>query len=147
MSPGFRLKNTDVSAVTPIARVAIAPPPGATVESMVISPDGERVAFAAREAGGIHLWIQQLDSLAVERLPGTDGASFPFWSSKGDQVGFFASGRLKRIVIATREVADLAAAPRASVNVERTGRHRVRARSRRPADAPRSVRRRPRAGD
>lgn len=111
ISPGFRSARTQLSAVAPMGRFAIAPPPGAIVQSLVISPDGKSVVFAAREAAGTRLWIQQLDSLAADRLPGTDGASFPFWSTKGDRVGFFAGGRLKCLALATRETTDLAAAP------------------------------------
>jgi len=40
-----------------------------------------------------------LDSLAAQPLAGTDGASYPFWSPDSLSVGFFASGKLKRIDI------------------------------------------------
>jgi Tol biopolymer transport system component len=49
--------------------------------------------------------------MIARALAGTEGASFPFWSPNGANIGFFAGGRLKRVVVATDEVADLAAAP------------------------------------
>src|SRR5262249_6268246 len=33
-------------------------------------------------------------------LPGTDGATFPFWSPDGSAIAFFADGRLKRVDVA-----------------------------------------------
>lgn len=92
-------------------RWALAPPSGMVVESLVVSPDAERVAFSARGSGPADLWVQQLDSTAAEKLPGTAGAAFPFWSPDGQHVGFFAGGRLKVVVLATREIRDLAGAP------------------------------------
>jgi Tol biopolymer transport system component len=92
-------------------RIALAPPAGVVIHSLVVSPDGARIAFAGRGGTGGDLWVKQLDSLVADRLPGTDNASFPFWSPDGAHVGFFADGRLKTITLATREIRDLAAAP------------------------------------
>src|SRR5262249_33212087 len=45
------------------------------------------------------LWVRPLDSVAAEPLPGTDGATYPFWSPDGGSVAFFADSKLKRIDI------------------------------------------------
>ena len=37
--------------------------------------------------------IRRLDSVAVGKLPETEGASFPFWSPDSLFVGFFANGK------------------------------------------------------
>ena len=95
----------------PLIRVAVAPPSGVIVDSLVISPDGEQLAFAGKNAGGMRLWIQRLDSAAAESVPGTEGATHPFWSPEGQHVGFFAGGWLKRVALATREVRQIAPAP------------------------------------
>ena len=105
---GLRAARTRVQ---PTLRLALAPPPGVVVESLVISPDGRRVAFAGRAGDGAHLWVRELESPASEVVPHTDGASFPFWSPDGQHIGFFADGRLKHVAIATREIRDLAPAP------------------------------------
>ncbi len=63
-----------------------------------LSPDGTRVAFTGQDdAGSRVLWIRVLDSLAVRALPGTEGATRPFWSPEGNFIGFFAGGELKKI--------------------------------------------------
>jgi hypothetical protein len=40
--------------------------------------------------------VRRFDALTSVRLPGTEDASYPFWSPDGEQVAFFASGLLKR---------------------------------------------------
>jgi len=64
-----------------------------------ISPDGRRVAFTAVSEGRPMLWVRQLDSLAAQVLPGTEGANYPFWSPDSRFIGFFASPKLKKIDI------------------------------------------------
>jgi eukaryotic-like serine/threonine-protein kinase len=62
------------------------------------SPDGLRLAYVAQNADGkVLLWVRPLDSLEAQALAGTEGASFPFWSPDNHYVGFFASGKLKKI--------------------------------------------------
>jgi len=61
-----------------------------------ISPDGRAIAFVAT-GGGPRLWVRRLDSLTVQELPGTSGASYPFWSPDSRSVGFFAEDKLKKI--------------------------------------------------
>ncbi|MGO9127469.1 MAG: protein kinase domain-containing protein [Terriglobales bacterium] len=66
----------------------------------VLSPDGTYVAFTAA-SGGLQsktsLWIRSMDKLEAQMLAGTEGATFPFWSSDGRSLGFFADGKLKTI--------------------------------------------------
>ncbi len=66
----------------------------------VLSPDGQRIAFAARdEAGKVLIWIRSLSSFTAQPLTGTDGATDPFWSPDSRFLGFFADGKLKKIEI------------------------------------------------
>jgi eukaryotic-like serine/threonine-protein kinase len=52
----------------------------------------------ARDASGKYsLWVRQLDSLTLQKLEGTEGASNPFWSADSRFVGFFLEGKLKKI--------------------------------------------------
>jgi serine/threonine protein kinase len=65
---------------------------------MSLSPDGKRMVFAATgQDGTSQLWIRSLDSATAQRLPGTDGGAFPFWSPDGLWVAFFADGKLKKV--------------------------------------------------
>ena len=66
--------------------------------NLTVSPDGGKVAFASVDSSGTSaLWVRRFDSLTSTRLPGTEGASYPFWSPDGGQLAFYARGRLKRI--------------------------------------------------
>jgi len=96
----------------PTVRLALAPPAGVVIESLAAAPDGQRVAFSGRATiANVDLWVQALDSPAADKLPGTAGATFPFWSPDSQHVGYFADGRLKTIALATRTIRDLAPAP------------------------------------
>jgi len=65
---------------------------------VIISPDGQQIAFVAVNAEGkTLLWVRALDALAAQSLAGTEGASAPFWSPDSRTLGFFAGGKLKKI--------------------------------------------------
>ena len=71
---------------------------GRTGTSVVISPDGHRLAYTARdEAGKVLIWIRTLDTLMPQPLLGTEDAEFPFWSPDSRFVGYFANGKLIKI--------------------------------------------------
>jgi len=66
----------------------------------VLSPDGSHIAFVTSDAQGKHqVWIRALADASSRALPGTDGASYPFWSPDSKAIGFFADGKLKRIAV------------------------------------------------
>jgi Tol biopolymer transport system component len=88
-----------VSDPSDLQRLSMLPPRGAVIKSSVISPDGRRIAFTAVSGGQQTLWVRALDSLEPKALPGTDNASYPFWSPDGHSLGFLQSGRLKTIDI------------------------------------------------
>jgi Tol biopolymer transport system component len=65
---------------------------------VTVSPDGKRLAFvAASEQGKETIWVRALDEANAVELVGTDGASYPFWSPDSRSLGFFSSGKLRRI--------------------------------------------------
>jgi eukaryotic-like serine/threonine-protein kinase len=67
---------------------------------IALSPDGRRLAFAARQRGATtrYLWVQSLGDSSARPLEGTEGARFPFWSPDSQWLGFFTSNdALKRI--------------------------------------------------
>jgi serine/threonine protein kinase len=89
----------------PVIRSSILPPAGASFVTMVpgagppvLSPDGTRIAFTARdEKSKILLYVRPLSSLTAQPLSGTDEATYPFWSPDGREIGFFGEGKLKTI--------------------------------------------------
>jgi serine/threonine-protein kinase len=54
------------------------------------------VAFLA---SGSDLYVRSLDQLQATALSGTDGAETPFFSPDSQWLGFFASGKLKKIAV------------------------------------------------
>jgi Tol biopolymer transport system component len=85
-----------------MVRSSILPPDKAAFAfengPVAVSPDGRRVAFVARPADGKSaLWVRPLTGLSAQPLPGTEGASYPFWSPDSRFLGFFADGKLKKI--------------------------------------------------
>jgi eukaryotic-like serine/threonine-protein kinase len=68
--------------------------------SLAVSPDGLNVAFVAAVDGQPHVWVRSLDSVVARPLPGTGGASLPFWSADSRSVAFYADSSLKRIDLA-----------------------------------------------
>ena len=77
-----------------------------------VSPDGTRIAFAARdEAHGVLLWVRALDTPDAVPLAGTENGSYPFWSPDGRSIGYFADGKLKRVEVVGGTPLALADAP------------------------------------
>jgi eukaryotic-like serine/threonine-protein kinase len=104
-----------------VVRAYLTPPPNAVFDFMgdfsgppVLSPDGTRVAFAARSPKEQNsIWLRRLDAVPAEKLAGTDGAFAQFWSADGKFIGFFADSKLKKISSSGGPVTILADAPNA----------------------------------
>jgi eukaryotic-like serine/threonine-protein kinase len=66
-----------------------------------ISPDGRLVAYISNRDDGVQrLSLRSLDATDARTLPGTEGATAPFFSPDGLHLAFFADGKLKRVPIA-----------------------------------------------
>jgi len=81
-------------------RLQLAPPTGTRFVSVpAVSPDGRNIVFATvPDAGGdVRLWLRPLSASGATELPGTTGASYPFWSADSRSIAFFAEGKLKRV--------------------------------------------------
>ncbi len=86
-------------------RFNVGPPAGWTfamdnnLGPVAVSPDGQHIAFAARDdlSGSVRVWVRDLAAMQASFLPGTEGAGFVFWSHDSRSIGFFAGGYLKRV--------------------------------------------------
>ncbi len=72
----------------------------ATVPAVALSPDGHRLVYVAVRSGVQQLFVRSMDSREGKPLPGTEGAMSPFFSPDGRWIGFFATGKLKKISVA-----------------------------------------------
>ncbi|MEO6008792.1 MAG: protein kinase [Vicinamibacteraceae bacterium] len=108
-------------AGTPL-RFTVAPPSelafggpmaGGTGNSaqLAMSPDGQHIAFVAGTPSGYRLYLRSLTSLTATALPGTEGATYPFWAPDSSAIGFFANGKVKRKSIGGGPPVVLADAP------------------------------------
>ncbi|HEV2201007.1 MAG TPA: protein kinase [Bryobacteraceae bacterium] len=63
--------------------------------STILSPDGSRLVFVSQN----RLFTRRLDQLGATELPGTQGATSPFFSPDGQWVAFFSQNRLRKISV------------------------------------------------
>ena len=68
--------------------------------AFALSPDGSQLVFVARHGTTTQLFLRRLGEFTVRPLEGTDSASTPVFSPKGDAVAFVAGNALKRISLA-----------------------------------------------
>lgn len=68
--------------------------------SVVLSPDGLRIAFTAIDSTDKErkLWVRSLNSLISQALPGTNDAQFPFWSFDSRYLAFYDGKHLKKVL-------------------------------------------------
>jgi hypothetical protein len=92
-------------------RYTISVPENSAVHSFAVSPDGRLVAIAAAINGKQQLWLRPLDALQAQPMPGTEDATYPFWSPDSRYIGFFAQGRLKKIATGGGPAQTLGEAP------------------------------------
>ena len=107
------------SPARPVVRAMIPPPDGSQFMPVgtqagpaALSLDGRRVAFSASGPDGpSRLWVRPIGSVVAQPLAGTENGTFPFWSPDGQELGFFADRKLKKIDIASSTVTSLCDAP------------------------------------
>jgi Tol biopolymer transport system component/predicted Ser/Thr protein kinase len=87
----------------PLVRVSVDLGPDAMYGNRmtaVISPDGTRIVFLVKGAGGTPMLATRLLSqTSATLLPGTENAFDPFFKPDGQWIGFFADGKLKKISV------------------------------------------------
>ncbi|MCJ7755466.1 MAG: protein kinase, partial [Thermoanaerobaculales bacterium] len=107
------------SDATRVVRAAIPAPPGTVFHLepfnpgvATVSPDGNLVAFTAREASGeFRLYLRGIDESEAHALDGTDGGHYPFWSPDSRWIGFVANGKLRKVLATGGPVQTICDAP------------------------------------
>jgi len=86
----------------PATRMQFAIPVSSEVGHMALSNDGSLLAFVSPEenSGIPMLYVQRVGAAAATLLPGTEGASYPFWSPDNAYLGFFANDKLQKVAVA-----------------------------------------------
>jgi eukaryotic-like serine/threonine-protein kinase len=101
----WNLRPSQAPAPQPVTRTVITLPPGQQLAGLenglavALSPDGTRLAYVARQGGAQQLYLRAMDSLEAQPIPSTEGGVSPFFSPDGQWVGFFASGKLKKVSV------------------------------------------------
>ncbi|HXZ20301.1 MAG TPA: protein kinase, partial [Candidatus Acidoferrales bacterium] len=68
--------------------------------SEVFSPDGTRIVYVVNAADGKQqLYVRELGQLQAVALGDTNSARDPFFSPDGEWIGFFASGKMKKVSV------------------------------------------------
>jgi Tol biopolymer transport system component len=97
----------------PLLRSSISLSSGLSLDqnnsSLALSPDGRWLAVVAGgdDGKGQQLWLRSIDSLTIQPIGGTSGATYPFWSPDSGIVGFFADQKLKKVEISSGTVQTL----------------------------------------
>jgi Tol biopolymer transport system component/predicted Ser/Thr protein kinase len=101
---GIAIWNLKPTPPKPVTRTVITLPPGDRLvgpeeTSLALSPDGKQLAYAAIRGVTSQIYMRSMDSQEARPIPGTEGASEPFFSPDGQWIGFFSGGKLKKISV------------------------------------------------
>jgi Tol biopolymer transport system component len=94
--------NRSASGTSRAERLAFVAPVGLSFDDVksdfvVISPDGQKIAFSATGADGKSmLYVRDLDSAEAKVLPGSENPLAAFWSPDSKSVAYGSNGKLKR---------------------------------------------------
>jgi Tol biopolymer transport system component len=90
--------------------------PGLNGTGILISPDGQRLMYSGNpDEQRNAIWMRPLSGDTPQKLAGTDGAGFSFWSPDSRYLAFVADGKLKKVDVlggAPQVLADFSGQPR-----------------------------------
>jgi eukaryotic-like serine/threonine-protein kinase len=107
----WNLKPAPTSAPKSVSRFTIALPPGQQLAvpdngpAVALSPDGTRLAYFTRQGSTTQLYLREMNSLEARPIPSAGGAATnlnlgePFFSPDSQWLGFFAAGKLKKVLV------------------------------------------------
>jgi serine/threonine protein kinase/Tol biopolymer transport system component len=89
--------SIDLPPDAPLALSSDIPSVGYDSPVVAVSPDGGWLAYVANTRSGRILYVRDLASGGGRPLPGTDGATHPFFSPDGQWIGFLTSDHIKKV--------------------------------------------------
>ena len=83
------------------------------VQDIALSPDGRMLAVVGYQDAAKKnvIWTYKVGSSLADSVPGTEGATYPFWSPDGRYIGFFADAKLKKVEVPNGQVQTICDAP------------------------------------
>ena len=84
----------------PTRAVSLQLPSDHELLDLAIAPDASQIVYTAIANGRTDLYTRPLERFESRIVPGTKGATQPFFSPDGLAVGFFANGFLKTVTLA-----------------------------------------------
>jgi len=105
---GLAVWNLKPAPQRQVTRFTISLPPGQLLSigeetSIALSRDGTRLAYVAAQEGldisATRLYLRTMDNPEARPVPGTEGASAPFFSPDGQWVGFFSRTKMKKVSV------------------------------------------------
>jgi serine/threonine-protein kinase len=99
----WNLKPSPLAASHAVTRLAVPVTPDqrpAALRGLALSASSRHLAYVSDEAGRLRLCVRALDEAETKTMPGTEGATTPFFSPDGQWVAFFANGRLNKVPVA-----------------------------------------------
>ena len=98
---------TSAPVPPPAIRFTVRVPDDRLLGSFAVSPDGERLAYAAESTADgrrrVFIGVLAPDAAADRELPNTIGASAPFFSPDGSSVAYFSQGAIWRTPVSGGE--------------------------------------------
>ena len=76
-----------------------------------LSPDGSKLAFLTGDESDTKLWVRDVPTGTVHAVEEAVRPRFAFWSPDGKAIGFFSTGKLKKVALAGGPVQVLCDAP------------------------------------
>ena len=92
---------TDRATPAAVTRFIISAPAGTQIVSghreVVISADGQQIAFIARGASDQHIYVRRVDELTARQIAGTDGARDLTFSPDGRWLAFNGGNKIRKV--------------------------------------------------
>ncbi|NIM00151.1 MAG: protein kinase [Acidobacteria bacterium] len=102
---GYWLSLTEPAADAP-RRFSIRIPEGSFLPAgigtiLAVSPDGSAIAFVAEDSEHRRLYLRRINDFDLQPLPGTEGATGPFFSPDGEWLAFGTGDGLSKISLSS----------------------------------------------